>query len=106
MDSPFTFLPDLAREAPPPDDGILSRTVYQDAQIKAVVFGLAAGHELSEHTAAFPAILQIIQGEATITLGAESRQASAGAWVHMPARLPHSIKAESPTIMLLLLLKS
>ncbi len=42
---------DLAREAEPPADGILSRTVFQDDRIKAV-FDFGQGQELLEHTAA------------------------------------------------------
>jgi len=53
----YTYIPDLASQEIPAD-GILSRTVYQDDHVKAVVFAFAAGQELSEHTASMPAILQ------------------------------------------------
>lgn len=106
MTTPYTFLFDLAQEAAPPDDGILSRTIFQDEQLKAVVFGFAAGQELSEHTAAKPALLCFIEGEATVGLGEDVRDARAGTWVHMPAGLTHSIRAVRPTVMLLLLLKA
>lgn len=88
-----------------PDDSIISRTIYQDDQIKAVLFGFAAGQELSEHTAATPAIMHFVQGEARMTLGQEVVEAKPGTWVHMPARLPHSLQAHTPVIMLLLLLR-
>ncbi len=100
-----TFL-DLAAQVDIPDDGTISRTVYQDAQVKAVLFGFAAGQELSEHTAAMAAVLHFVQGEARVTLGAEVVEARANTWVHMPPRLPHSIVAKTPVVMLLLLLKS
>ena len=35
----------------PPEDGILSRTLFNDDRVKAVVFGFGKGEELSEHTA-------------------------------------------------------
>ncbi len=100
-----TFL-DLAAQVVIPDDGTISRTVYQDAQVKAVLFGFAAGQELSEHTAAMAAVLHFVQGEARVTLGEEVVEAQANTWVHMPPRLPHSILAKTPVVMLLLLLKS
>ena len=65
----YTLLVDLAKEVRPPDKGIMSRTVYNDDRLKAVLFGFAQEEELSEHTASMPAILQFIQGEATVTLG-------------------------------------
>ncbi len=86
-------------------DSIVSRTLHGSEQVKAVLFGFAAGQELSEHTAATPAIIHILQGEATLTLGAETQAAGPGTWVHMPARLPHALVAKTPVTMLLLLLR-
>jgi hypothetical protein len=48
----YTLILDLAKEAEPPAGCILSRTIFQDARLKAVVFGFGQGQELSEHTAA------------------------------------------------------
>ena len=68
MTTPYTHFGDLAKEAQPPDKGILSRTIFNDERMKAVIFGFAQGEELSEHTASMPAILHFLQGEATVTL--------------------------------------
>ena len=105
MTSNYTHITDLAKEAEPPADGILSRTLFDDDQVKAVIFGFGQGQELSEHTASMPAILHFIQGEATLTLGDDTVEAQPGSWVHMPAELKHSIKTRTPVVMLLLLLK-
>ena len=101
----YTHFLDLAKEAEPPADGILSRTIFQDNKIKAVVFGFAQDEELSEHTAAKPAMLFFVTGEATVGLGDDVQEAQAGTWVHLPANLKHSIKAKTPVVMLLVLLK-
>jgi quercetin dioxygenase-like cupin family protein len=100
----YTHILDLATEADPPQDGILSRTIYQDDRVKAVLFGFAAGHELSEHTASKPAMLLFVKGEARVGLGDDVREARAGTWIHMPTNLKHSIEATTPVVMLLLLL--
>jgi quercetin dioxygenase-like cupin family protein len=71
-----------------------------------VLFGFAAGQELSEHTASTPAIMHFLKGEADVALGQDKVAASAGTWIHMTARLPHSLLAKTPTTMLLMLLKS
>ena len=42
----YTHILDLVKEAEPPADGILNRTVFQDDRIKAVVFGFGQGQEL------------------------------------------------------------
>jgi quercetin dioxygenase-like cupin family protein len=89
-----------------PADSIVSRTLYEDEQHKAILFGFAAGQELSEHTAALTALLYFIRGEAKLTLGEAERKAGAGTWVRMEPRLPHSVLAETEVFMLLLLLKN
>src|SRR4029079_16954740 len=105
MEKAFQVIADLAREIEPPADGTLSRTIHQDEHLKAVLFGFAAGQELSEHTAAMPAILHFLSGEADVTLGADKIAAAPGCWVHMPPHMSHSIHAKTPVAMLLLLLK-
>jgi quercetin dioxygenase-like cupin family protein len=105
MNLPYTYFLDLAREAEPPADGILSRTLYQDDRLKAIVFGFGQGQELSEHTASMPAMLHFISGEAAVGLGDKQHEARPGTWVHMLANLTHSIRAKTPVVMLLILLK-
>lgn len=105
MSSKYTYIADLAKQVDIPVDGILSRTLYDDEQVKVVLFGFGAGQELSEHTASMPAILHIVQGEARLTLGDDSVEAEAGAWVHMPPELRHGVYAKTPVVMLLLLIK-
>jgi quercetin dioxygenase-like cupin family protein len=105
-EQPFVYLPDLLTtlgDLPP--DSILSRTVHQDARCRVILFGFTPGQELSEHTASKPAILHILRGEGTLTLGGERRAFEAGAWAYMQPNLPHSIHADSPVVMLLTMLE-
>ena len=105
MSPPYTYISDLAGQVQPPAEGILSRTLYNDERVKAVLFGFGAGEELSEHTASMPAILEFLTGEASVTLGDDTLDARPGTLIHMPAGLRHAVRAKAPTIMLLLLLK-
>jgi quercetin dioxygenase-like cupin family protein len=101
------FVPDLASLAPEvPADAILSRTFHEDERLKVILFAFAPGQELSEHTASEPAILHFLAGEAALTLGDDRRQAGPGTWAYMPARLKHSIRANTRVLMLLLLYKA
>jgi quercetin dioxygenase-like cupin family protein len=102
---PYTLLNDLAQQIEPPADGTLSRTIYQDDRLKVVLFGFSAGQELTEHTSSTPAVMHFLSGDAEIGLGPDTVTAGGGTWIHMPASLPHSIRANTPVIMLLLLLK-
>lgn len=56
MSSNYTHIVDLAKEVVPPEDGILTRTLFNNDNVKAVIFGFGQGEELSEHTASMPAI--------------------------------------------------
>ncbi len=105
MNEFYTHFADLATEIEPPTDGTLSRTIFQDQRLKAVLFGFSAGQELSEHTASSPAIMHFLRGEADVTLGPDTLSARSGTWIHMPAQLPHSIRTKTPAVMLLLLIK-
>ncbi|MGW8227043.1 MAG: cupin domain-containing protein [Anaerolineales bacterium] len=106
MEKAYAYFEDLAAELPElPADSIVSRTLYEDEQHKAILFGFAAGQELSEHTASKTALLYFIKGEAQLRLGEDDRRALPGTWVRMEARLPHSVKAETELVMMLILMK-
>lgn len=89
----------LLGEAPP--DSVVSRTFFKGNRLQALLFGFDAGQELSEHTSSKAAILQIVQGEATVTVGDDRYELGAGSWLHMPPRLKHSVYAKSALTMLL-----
>jgi len=101
----YTQIPNLTDSIELPNNGTLSRAIYQDDRLKAVLFGFSAGQELSEHTASTPAVMHFLRGEATITLGDDVLEITAGGWVHMAAGLRHSIRTHTPVVMLLHLLK-
>ena len=103
----FTVFSDLAAELKEvPTDLIVSKTLENNDSFKAVLFGFAAGQELSEHTASVPAILNFVSGEFDLTLGDKMLTAQPCTWVHMAAVLKHSLVARTPGTMLLILLKS
>lgn len=96
----------LTDELQPPESGKQSIVLTDDAHAKVVLFAFAVGDGLSEHVAPLPAIIQIIKGKASLTVGEEAVAGKPGTWVHMASRTPHSVKAQTPLIMLLTLLKS
>jgi quercetin dioxygenase-like cupin family protein len=99
---PYTLIEDMAAliETIQPDS-IVSRTFHKDDRLKAIMFGFDAGQELSEHTSSQAAIIQIVKGDATVTLGEDRYELTAGSWIHMAPRLKHSVYARTQVIMLL-----
>lgn len=106
MDANYRFTANLADQLPDvPPDSIVSRSLLNDDRASVTLFGFAPGQELSEHTSSYPAILHFLQGEADLTLGDDHLDARAGTWAYMPPRLPHSIRAKTPVVMLLSMVK-
>jgi quercetin dioxygenase-like cupin family protein len=88
-----------------PPGGILSRTIHEDDRLSLVVFAFDAGQELTEHTSAHAAVIEILDGEASMVLDGEPRVARAGSWIAMPPGMRHAIRATTPLRMALTLLK-
>lgn len=99
----YTYITELASKVQIPENGIISTTISADDKFKVMLFGFDTGQELSEHTASVPALIQIISGNADLTLGEDHHPGPAGSWAHMPANLPHSVLAKEPTVMLLIM---
>ncbi|MGD8758672.1 MAG: cupin domain-containing protein [Anaerolineales bacterium] len=107
MSKAYRYIASMSELLPElPEESILSRTVHSDEEVNVTLFGFAAGQELTEHTAAFPALLHFLEGEFTLRLGEDQMQAGLGAWAYMPAHLPHSVRAETAGSLLLVLIKA
>jgi len=90
----------------PPESGKKSIVVSDDDNTKIVLFAFAAGAGLAEHVARLPAIIQIIQGEAQLTIANDQVDGKPGTWIPMEPRTPHSIAATRPVVMLLTMVKN
>jgi len=95
----------LADELQPPESGKQSIVLSDDDNTKVVLFAFAAGDGLKEHVAPLPAIIQIIKGEAELTVGEEAVAGKPGTWIQMAAKTPHSLKATTRLVMVLTLFK-
>ena len=69
------------------------------------VFSFDAGQGLSEHTSPYDATVQILDGEAVITIGGKENYVEAGDLIIMPAGIPHSLRAEKRFKMLLIMIR-
>lgn len=87
------------------DSGIVSRTILSAGRTRVVLFGFAAGQELTEHATPARALVHMLSGRAEWILGGEPRTLGAGELLHMPPGLPHSVRAVEPFSMLLTLVR-
>jgi len=87
------------------DGGVVSRTLVKKKGGTLTVFAFDQGQALSEHTAPFDAIVQVLDGEAELVIGGKSVSARLGQTVLMPANVPHAVHATSKFKMLLTMVR-
>lgn len=104
MSDAALFLADLSAVAPHVPRGIHSQTLYDGPDLRLVLFAFAPGEELSEHTAARPAVVHVLDGEGDAVVGGDAHPIATGTWFRMPAGMTHSIRARTPLRMALYLL--
>lgn len=84
---------------------VISKHVLVKEKSNITLFAFDKGEGLSEHTAPFDAIVQIIDGKADIILNGQSNLLDAGESIIMPANIPHALKAVEPFKMILTMVK-
>lgn len=88
-------------------DSIVSRVIAENEAGTLTLFAFDAGQGLSEHSAPFDAIVQVLDGEARVAIGGKSARVVAGQLVIMPANVPHAVPpAEKRFKMLLTMLRA
>ena len=90
----------------PTPHGIASRVLAKNAGGTVTLFAFDAGEALSEHTAPFDALVLVLEGRLTLTIGGAIVDATPGTVVRMPADTPHAVEAVAdPARMLLVMLR-
>ena len=87
------------------DGAVVSKTLIKKETGNVTLFAFEAGQGLSEHTAPFDALVEVLDGEARITIGGEARTVKAGEMIIMPADVPHALHAEKAFKMLLVMIR-
>ncbi len=102
---PATALP-LHALITPTEQGIASRVLAKTAGGNLTLFAFDAGQGLTEHTSPFDALVLVLEGALTLTIGATAVRATPGTIVRMPADMPHAVDAPEAARMLLIMLRN
>ena len=89
----------------PTEQGIASRVLARTPGANITLFAFDAGQGLTEHTTPFEALVLVLEGALTLTIGGAPVRATPGTIVRMPAGVPHAVDAPEPARMLLIMLK-
>jgi quercetin dioxygenase-like cupin family protein len=84
---------------------VVSRTIMKRPAGTVTAFAFAEGEGLSEHTAAFDALVIMIEGTSEITVGGVAHRVEAGQLLRLPAGRPHALKALAQFKMLLVMIR-
>ncbi len=84
---------------------IVSQQITKNGAGNITLFAFDEGQQLSEHTAPFDAVIQIVEGKAEIHLGGQGYHLNEGEMLIMPANVPHAVFATTRFKMLLTMIK-
>ena len=84
---------------------IVSRVLAKSGGGNVTLFAFDQGQGLSEHTAPFDALVQVVDGSLDLMIGGVEVKVSGGEIVRMPADVPHALSAPEPARMLLTMLR-
>jgi quercetin dioxygenase-like cupin family protein len=97
---------DLAALVATQPAAVVSRTLVKRPTGTVTLFAFDAGQALSEHTAPFDALVQVLEGEAEVSLGGTLHRVAAGRAILLPAGIPHGLNAVAAFKMLLTMIRS
>ena len=85
---------------------VVSRTIIDKPAGTVTLFAFDKGQGLSEHTAPYDALVDVIDGEAEVTISGKPMNVKQGQILIMPADKPHALKALVRFKMMLVMVKS
>ncbi len=88
------------------DGAVVSREVMKKPTASVTLFAFDEGQGLSEHTAPFDALVQVLEGEAEISIAGNPHRLHGGEMILMPAGQPHALKAVTRFKMILTMIRS
>ena len=86
-------------------NSVVSKKILQKSTGNVTLFSFDKDQQLSEHTAPFDAMVQVLEGESRITINKVAYHLKAGESVIMPANIPHAVYATTRFKMLLTMIK-
>lgn len=95
----------LAELIPLTADATVTKTLYDSPTARLVLFAMDAGQRLTDHSAAKPALVQVLEGCIEFEVGGQTHKLGPSWWVAMPAGEVHAVLATQPSRFLLTLLK-
>jgi quercetin dioxygenase-like cupin family protein len=88
------------------EEGIVSKRIIHKEKGNISLFAFDRGQKLSEHTAPYDALVQVLEGKADIMIDGNPFEVEEGHAIIMPAHIPHAVSAFVSFKMLLIMIKN
>jgi len=88
------------------DDSVVSKTIINKDVGTVTLFAFDKGQSLSEHTSPYDAIVEVVDGKATLNIDGKDVEVSAGQLIIMPGNVPHSVNANEKFKMVLIMIRA
>jgi quercetin dioxygenase-like cupin family protein len=85
--------------------GIASRVIGRSGGGSVTLFAFDEGQELSEHASPYDALVVVLEGTLTLTIGGSRVRATSGQVVRIPSHVPHSLESPKRSKMMLVMLR-
>jgi len=87
-------------------DSIVSKTILDKSAGTITLFAFDKGQKLSEHTAPYDAVVQVLDGHSRLTIDGQDKHVTAGEIIIMPGNVPHAVTAQEKFKMLLTMIRA
>ena len=87
-------------------DSIVSKTILDKSAGTITLFAFDKGQKLSEHTAPYDAVVQVLDGHSQLTIDGQDKHVTAGEIIIMPGNVPHAVTAQEKFKMLLTMIRA
>jgi quercetin dioxygenase-like cupin family protein len=88
------------------ENAVVSREIIRKETGTVTIFAFDKGEGLSEHTAPFDAMVQVVDGTAEIIISGSKNIVNKGELIIMPANEPHALNAIEKYKMVLTMIRS
>ena len=88
------------------DGTIVSKTLINKDKGTVTIFAFDKDQALSEHTAPFDALLQVLEGKVKVKISGKKHELASGEIIIMPANVPHAVNAIEKFKMMLIMIKT
>jgi quercetin dioxygenase-like cupin family protein len=83
-----------------------SRVVVDTDAVRVVLFAFDTGEELTDHTAALPVVVTLLDGAVRFRVGGEDHDLAPGDVVYLPAHESHAVQADEPSRLSLVMVRT